>query len=378
MLVVVTQCFPPAVGGIEGLMGGLARELAAAGETVVVLADGRPGEVDRAGAFAVERFAGPRPLRRLLKAWRLRRLLATGTVGAVYADSWKSVETAALLGRPRSSEMICFAHGSEYPAAPGPRKRRRIVAALGRTTRILANSRFTARRVAALLGDDPRLEVRALPIEPTVEPDAADVAAAAALWGGAGPRILTVARLEPRKGIDVTIAAVARLAGRFPDLRYVVAGGGEDGARLERLAAEAGLGERVVFAGRIGDGLKTALYRGADLFAMPNRTVGASEEGFGLVFVEAGLAGLPAVGGVAGGAADAVEDGVTGRLVDGSDAAAVAAAIGDLLGDPALAARMGAAARVKAEGHLWPALIGRFLSDAAARADRPSAAPRTS
>lgn len=379
MLVVVTQCFPPDVGGIEGLMGGLARELAAAGETVVVLADGKAGAVDRGGAFRVERFAGPRPLRRLRKALRLRRLAAGGAVRAVFADSWKSMETAGLFGRPSPPmAMICFAHGSEYPAAPSPRKRRRIRAALASASLVIANSRFTARRVAAVTGEDPRIVVRALPIDPPAEPSATDADAAAALWATGRPRLLTVARLEPRKGVDATIAAVARLAGRYPDLRYVVAGDGADRVRLADLAAAAGVADRVVFAGRVGAGLKTALLRGADLFVMPNRTVGASEEGFGLVFVEAALEGLPAIAGRAGGVGDAVDDGTTGRLVDGEDPDAVAAAIAGLLDDGPLRSVMAAAARAKAAGHLWPALVPSLLADAAVPADRPSASPRTS
>lgn len=359
----MTQCYPPALGGIEGLMGGLARELAALGRPVRVLADGAaPGRDE--GAPAIERFTGPRPLRRLAKAWRIRALLSAGGVEGIYADSWKSLETLRLLWRRKPGcRVACFAHGNEYPPDATPRKRRRIRAALAVADVIVANSGFTADRVAAVIGPDPRIRRRVLPIDAPVEPDAADTRFAAEIWPGPGPRLLTLARLEPLKGVDAVIRALPDLARRFPGVVHVVAGTGDDAPRLRALAAEVGVSDRVVFAGRVEGGRKTALYRAADLFVLPNRVVGNRQEGYGLVFAEAGLQGLPAVAGRSGGVADAVADGETGLLVDGASQAAVTAAIAELLADPARRAAMAAAARTRAEAATWPRLRESYLRD---------------
>jgi phosphatidylinositol alpha-1,6-mannosyltransferase len=125
-----------------------------------------------------------------------------------------------------------------------------------------------------------------------------------------------------------------------------IAGGGRDEARLRRLAAE--LEVTAVFLGRVPDDDLPSLYACADVFAMlcRNRWGGLEQEGFGIVFLEAAACGVPQVAGASGGAAEAVLDGETGRVIDPpEDVEAVAEAIGSLLADPERRARWGAAAR---------------------------------
>ncbi len=134
----------------------------------------------------------------------------------------------------------------------------------------------------------------------------------------------------------------------------MIAGRGDDESRLRGLAADAGVADRVVFAGGSRAG-KTALYRRRNLFVLPNRTVGNRQEGYGLVFAEAGLQGLPAVAGRGGGVADAVRDGETGLLVDGASQDAVSDGIAALLADPARRTVMSAAARTARRRRHGPA-----------------------
>jgi phosphatidylinositol alpha-1,6-mannosyltransferase len=192
--------------------------------------------------------------------------------------------------------------------------------------------------------------------------DAAAGAATRKQFGlpAAAPLVLGVSRLVPRKGFDVLIDAVARLDRRqFPSaaeplsepVHVALAGAGRDRRRLARRAARAGLAGRFHLLGRVPDGDLAPLYGAADVFAMccRERWGGLEAEGFGIVFVEAAACGIPAVAGRSGGAGEAVEDGVTGFVVDPGDAGAVADAVDRLLADPALRRTMGAAGRARAE-----------------------------
>jgi phosphatidylinositol alpha-1,6-mannosyltransferase len=232
---------------------------------------------------------------------------------------------------------------------------------------VLANSIATARLAASRLG---------LPVAPAVvhpvaaaPPPAADIAVRAEAlqreWAIDGPMLLTVGRLVPRKGVDVTLRAVAALKSRYPNLRYVVAGEGGDRARLEALAAGLGIASMVRFAGEVDELTKRAALHLCDVFVMPNRTHrGKDWEGFGIVFLEAALAGRPVVGGRSGGAADAIGEGVTGLLVDPENASAVTRAVEQLLNDPGLRDRFGREGACRARSQFSPAAAARALEAA--------------
>jgi phosphatidylinositol alpha-1,6-mannosyltransferase len=181
--------------------------------------------------------------------------------------------------------------------------------------------------------------------------DGAERAAARARFGlpVEGPLVVSLSRLVPRKGMDVLIEAAARLAPDRPGLTVAIGGAGRDERRLRRLVATSGAPVRLL--GRVSHDDLPALYGCGDVFAMlcRNRWGGLEQEGFGIVFVEAAAAGVPQVAGDSGGAAEAVVQGETGLVVARPrDAAAVAAAVGGLLDDPARRARMGEAGRARA------------------------------
>jgi phosphatidylinositol alpha-1,6-mannosyltransferase len=162
--------------------------------------------------------------------------------------------------------------------------------------------------------------------------------------------VVSVSRLVPRKGMDTLIDAAARMRRTHPDLVVAIAGGGRDRKRLEARAGQ--LGAPVRFLGRVPDEQLAAAYGCGDVFAMlcRNRWAGLEQEGFGIVFVEAAACAVPSVAGDSGGAAEAVADGETGIVVRRpNDAEQVATALTRILDDDDLRARMGAAARRRAE-----------------------------
>jgi glycosyltransferase involved in cell wall biosynthesis len=151
------------------------------------------------------------------------------------------------------------------------------------------------------------------------------------------------------KGFDTVIRALPLILDRFPDLRYVIVGQGDDQPRLENLARGLGVQTRVTFAGSLTDQQIAECYRTCDVFVLPSKATMVNGkwrgEGFGRVYVEASLAGKPVVGSSGGGAAEAVIDQKTGLLVDPSSAEQTASAVLQLLEDPTLARAMGEAGR---------------------------------
>jgi phosphatidylinositol alpha-1,6-mannosyltransferase len=168
-----------------------------------------------------------------------------------------------------------------------------------------------------------------------------------------GRVVVSVSRLVPRKGMDVLIEAAALLAPARPDLVVAIGGEGRDRPRLERLVAR--LRAPVLLLGRVAEEELPELVGCADVAAMlcRDRWLGLEQEGFGIVFLEAAAAGVAALAGRSGGAEEAVLDGVTGLVADRpGDVAVVAEALGRLLDDPGLRARLGGAGRSRAAAEL--------------------------
>lgn len=380
---IVTQCFYPDVGGIETLMTALADNCAAVGRPVTVLAErirNDPPAPPPAKPYAIERFGGPRPWRRWRKRARLAAILKerSARLAGIFANSWKSIEALPSQG---GVPVSVLAHGMEYPLHASASKKRRIAAALARCDAVIANSHYTAKLVLPYLGERAdKLQIVNPAIDPMPIPSADALKAIRGRIGGGDPIIATMARLEPRKGIDATIRALPEILERHPGCRYAVGGSGADRGRLEALAASLNVRQAVVFLGRVSDAEKAALLTVADVFAMPVRREGPSVEGFGMGYLEAAWFGVPALAGRDGGAADAVLDGETGLVCDGANQDEVEDSLLSLLSDAALRKRLGIAARERVKRELtWAVAIHRYLESftkAATRLSTVAALPR--
>jgi phosphatidylinositol alpha-1,6-mannosyltransferase len=255
-------------------------------------------------------------------------------------------------------------HGHEtgWVALPGARAAmRRIAGGLDVVTYI---SEYTHRRLAPALADRTRMARLSPGVDVTLFHPSADGATVRSRHGiGDAPLVVCVSRLVARKGQDVLVEGWPRVLARHPDARLMLVGGGPLEARLRRAVAERGLTRSVVLTGPVLPADLPAYYAAGDVFAMPCRTrrAGLDVEGLGMVFLEAAACGRPVVAGTSGGAPEAVDDGVTGHVVDPRDPAAVAGAITGLLDDPAKARAMGAAGRAWVEKQWsWTTIAATF------------------
>ena len=270
--------------------------------------------------------------------------------------------------RLESAPYVVVAHGAEitvYGRVPGSHAAARRV--LRGAAGVVAAGEYPAAMVERVAGRP----VPILRIPPGVDPvrfrpssSEEDRRATRARFGLPvdAPVVLGVSRLVPRKGFDVLLDAVAGLDG----VHVAIAGAGRDAARLERRARA--LGERAHLLGRVADDDLPALYGSADVFSMlcRERWGGLEAEGYGIVFLEAAAAGVPAVAGRSGGAHEAVVDSETGMVVEPRDVTGVREALARLLADDALRRRMGAAARARVERDLSYDTLAEQLAPLAA------------
>jgi glycosyltransferase involved in cell wall biosynthesis len=201
------------------------------------------------------------------------------------------------------------------------------------------------RRVAASVGPSKRTRVVYNGIEPL---NAAAPDPEVARLGEAGPLICTVAELQRPKGVTTLIAAMPKVLERFPAANLAVAGDGVERQRLERQLSDLGVTRQVHLLGSIDN--VAGLLGSSDVFVQPGWS-----ESFPYSVLEAMSLGMPIVATDVGGVGEAIEDGVTGRLVPTQDAAGLTAGIIDLLSDPDRAGALGDAARQR--------LLSRFLLD---------------
>ncbi len=344
-------------------MTGLADQLSFSGLKVEVFADHvhLKGAAELARPYPIHRFGSIRPLRRFMKRRAIARAVQERGVLGLFADSWKSVAAAPANGAP----LAVLAHGTEFPLEASPDKALRINAALKRARAIVASSHYTAGLVAPFMkGVEAEIVVINPPIAELPAAPPAALAQIDAAIAGRGPVLATLARLEPRKGIDAILRALPALREKHPGLVYLVAGAGADLARLRALATSLSVDDCVVFLGQVTEiEKKAALLTRSDIFGMPSRRTGNSVEGFGISYVEAAWYGVPSVAGDDGGAADAVVNERTGLLCDGANDDAVRGALSRLLDDEALRKNFGAAAADLARAkHTWSAALPRYLA----------------
>jgi phosphatidylinositol alpha-1,6-mannosyltransferase len=247
---------------------------------------------------------------------------------------------ARLTGRP----LLIYAHGEELTGWGRGGKFRTMCFALRRADCVLANSDFTRDTLVSLIGVDPGRIAVVYPAvdEKRFRPGLTVDDLRGALGLGASQKlILSVGRLQRRKGFDNVVRSLPALVAQGLDVHYALIGTGEDLDYLKGLISELGLEKRVHLLGHVSYEDLPRWYNACDVFAMPNRDINGDTEGFGLVFLEAASSGKPSLAGDTGGTGSAVVHGETGLRVDGERVAEVADALARLLRDTELSQAMG-------------------------------------
>ncbi|MDA8297182.1 MAG: glycosyltransferase family 4 protein [Actinomycetota bacterium] len=367
-VLLVTNDYPPKLGGIQSYLYELWRRQPPGSVSVLTIAQRDAAAFDAAAPHPIARLATPMLLplasvRRAVEAEAARR-----HASLVLLDPALPI---GAIGPQLSLPYGVVLHGAEVTV---PARlfgvRSRLARVLGGAALLVAAGGYPAAEVHRLLGRAvPPLVVvppgvdgdRFTPLEP-----AARAAARADLGLPlAGRLVVGVSRLVPRKGFDVLIEAVGALAGNEPDLSLAIGGTGRDARRLARLAERHRAPVR--FLGRVSDEQLPRLLAAADVAAMccRDRWLGLEQEGFGIVFLEAAAAGVAVLAGRSGGSEEAVAHEETGLVVDRpGDVEAVKAALARLLADAEVRARFGAAGRRRAVEEFSYDLLARRLADA--------------
>jgi len=353
----VTLDFPPQKGGIANYLGNLYSRLPS--DKVVVMAPKQKGseEYDRHVGYKIIRghllsfYIWPRwlPLyfkvKRLVKKEKIKMLHLSHVLPIGYI--------AYLLNRNKKLKLryIVYCHGLDVlRAQETPKKKERLIKILKNAAGIIANSEYTRSLIRNLgVPDDKILVVYPCPaVQPSKE--TIETYTTIAKYGLSGKRIiLTVSRLVARKGIDKVIEVMPKIYEQFKDVMYVIVGDGPDIERLGKMSQERNLQNIVRFVGEVPDSELPKFYSIAEIFAMPSRQIGSDVEGFGIVYLEANLYGLPVIGGRSGGVPEAVIDQRTGLLVNPENTEEIYSAIRDLLSNPDWAKTLGENGRIRAE-----------------------------
>ncbi len=367
-LLVVTNDFPPGIGGIEDYVARLLHHLPAS-TTAVVLAPPHPGApaYDRQFRHDVRRWQRwpmlPTPglSRRVVQLVRQERPDVL-----VFGAAMPLALMAGMVQRASGVPVVAFTHGVEpaLAAVPGGGVALRSIAR--HAAAMTAVSRWAESRLRSALGPQAWIELLPSGIDAERFHPGVSGEGVRMRHGLADRRIVVcVSRLVRRKGQDQLIRALPGIARQHADVRLVVVGGGPDRRRLDDLARSAGVSERVVFTGPVPyDDLPGYLAAG-DVFAMPCRARlgGLDTEALGAVFLQAAGVGRAAVAGSAGGAPEAVLHERTGLVVDGWSTSDVAAAISRLLSCPDDARLLGARAARRVHQELtWTQMALRLES----------------
>jgi phosphatidylinositol alpha-1,6-mannosyltransferase len=366
--------YKPKPGGIAEHAHKVACHLERAGASVAVLAPkwGDYREFDREQTFPTYRVARVPGLGWLFHFFTALGIILKHRVGIVYVAT---AHPGALLCRLLKLlvrfdfTVTIHAHEVVYSKA-GLRQRAKAILkpfqirAIAGARRVLAVSEFTRRGLIDAGVAEGKITTIYNGVDIEDFEEAGQDSEIVETLGLAGKRIiLTVARLDTHKGHNVVIRAMPSILERVPDAVYVIAGEGEMSLSLHELACNSNVRDEVVFTGLLPRTDVLTLLRECDVFVMASRIEGSSAEGFGIVFLEAGALSKPVVGGRAGGIPDAVEDGVSGLLVDPEDPGDVAEGITRILTDPELAARLGRQGRTRVEARFtWDAVIKRIIS----------------
>jgi len=362
MILILTQCFPSRLGGIESLISNLALSLSKS-KKIIVFADRHHIFYDaifdnkHKDEILVRRVGGLKFFRRRKKIKEIRPFIESKQVELVISDSWKSLELGIDYLNIKKIPTICLSHGNEL-LSNNVTKSERIKNTLNKVNSIVANSLFTKNLVKNLIKNDLNVDV--------IYPGALDLRNIdeTIIPGIKGkPIVVALARLEKRKGHLFTIQSIKKLISEFPELKYIIAGIGPESQNLKKLVKLENLEENVMFVGNINDSQKKYLFKIAKLMIMPtlDETHKKSIEGFGIAYLEAAFFGIPSIASNIGGTPEAVINNYTGKIIN--DIGDLYSTIRNVLMDENKIAELGRNAQIRAVQEFnWNYISKKYLS----------------
>ena len=361
MIVITTRSFPPELGGMQSLMGGLAIHLNNL-HPIKVLADSFSGDqdYDKKNNFETNRMGGLKILKKYRKFNLLKEIIKNNPVKAIIADHWKSIE---LITEDLSHKVpiLCLVHGKEINHPINSSINRRSINALAKTKHIIANSEFTKILATENGSNGSKIHV----IHPGInEPQTISLEVnqqAETIFKNSDIKIITVSRFDKRKGIDFSLLALKNIQSIYPNFKYAIVGSGDEEENLKKTAKNLKLEKNVTFIKNISLELKNALIKNSNIFLMPARIEGTSVEGFGISYIEAASYGIPSIAGRDGGAPDAVKHNQTGLLCNGYDHSEIYDALKNIIENRKYL-ELGKNAKEFAKQFYWKEIIKKYAN----------------
>ena len=361
MILILTQCFPSRLGGIESLVSNLALSLAKK-EKVIVYADHHHTlndaifDNEHKNEILIRRVGGFKFLRRRKKIMKIKPYIESKKVKLVIGDSWKSLELAIDYLNLNNIPTVCLAHGNEFLSTKSS-KIERIKNILQKISLVIANSQYTSNLVKNLNIPDIKIDY--------VYPGATDLRNEDPIEVPnikGNPTILTLGRIEKRKGHSYVINCVKKLLSKYPNIKYIIAGEGPEKKELEKMVLNNNLSKNIIFVGKVNNSQKKFIFEITDLMIMPtiDESIKNSIEGFGIVYLEAAFFSIPSIASNVGGTSEAVINNLTGIVIDNIDN--LYDTMLKLLDNKAKKINLGKAAKERAlRDFKWEIIIEKYL-----------------
>ena len=316
MILILTQCFPSRVGGIESLISNLALQLRKKNK-VIVFADRHHLFYDsiydnlHKNEILIRRTGGIKFFRRRKKIKEIKPFIDSNNVKFIVADTWKSLELGIEYFNKNNIPTFCLAHGNEL-ISENTKKMNRIKNTLNKSTFVIANSKFTKNLLKKILPNKNNINY----VYPGAN-DLRDIKSDNFTEVNGNPIIITLARLEKRKGHLQILKVIKKLKTEFPKILYFIAGDGEEKSNLKKFVNDNQLISNVRFVGLVNENQKKFLFEKANLMIMPtlDETDKRSIEGFGIAYLEAAFFGIPSIASSVGGTPEVVINESTGMII---------------------------------------------------------------
>lgn len=329
-ILLLTENFPPIEGGSGRWFWELYSRLPK--KNVIILTHDIPGgdnfdvthDLNVTRTFMSSKEWGIRSKTGIKFYWRMlfevRKLVKAHNIDEIHCGRVIHEGVIALLAKKLFGvPFLCFVHGEDVETAATSREQAWLVKRVCKDARVLICNSFNSQRLVKELGFAPTEKCEV--IHPGVDvsrffpapPDHAFLQN----MGWAGKTVmLTVGRLQQRKGQDYLIRAMPELLKTKPNLFYAIVGRGECESALRNSVSELGLDSYVKIYTDLDDDTLIKCYQQCDCFVLPNRTIENDIEGFGMVLVEAQACGKPVVAGNSGGTVETMIQGETGLIID--------------------------------------------------------------